>query len=319
MPAYANETFRHWFARHIPVHPDGPEVILFPDTFNNFFRPDTAIAAVHVLEKAGWRVSIPPRLLCCARPLYDWGMLERADALLRELLDALEPALARGTPIVGLEPACVAAFRDEVFALFPDDERARRLKEQSFLISEFLDDRAKQAPLPKHGGRKALVQMHCHEHAVLRPEAEANVLQRIGISAEVMASGCCGMAGSFGFEAKKYPWSVRIAEHALLPRLARAERDAVIVVNGFSCREQIEQLTGRPTRHIAEVLADAMGVATPPVLLPPSRARQLAAAGVVVGTGVLLGGFLARPRRASGTAGRTGPALQSDPGAAVLR
>jgi Fe-S oxidoreductase len=306
MPAFAPETFRAWFARRPAANPGGPEVMLFPDTFNNFFRPQTAIAAVQVLEKAGWHVTIPAKSLCCARPLYDWGMLDRADALLRELLDALAPALDRGTPIVGLEPACVAAFRDEVPALFPDDPRAKRLKEQSWLFSEFLTDN-QQVDLPQLTGREALVQVHCHEHAVLRPEAEKAVLQRLGIDAEVMASGCCGMAGSFGFEAEKYPWSVKIAEHALLPRLARAAPEAAILANGFSCREQIEQLSGRPTRHIAEIVAEAMGVAPSP-LPPPSRRRQFAIAGGVLGAGLALGGLAAVYLSRNGRAGATGRA-----------
>jgi Fe-S oxidoreductase len=263
--------------------------LLFPDTFNNFFRPETAIAAVRVLEAGGWHVVIPPKTLCCARPLYDWGMLDRADALLRELLDTLEPDLARGTPIVGLEPACLAAFRDEVPALFPQDERARRLKEQSFLFSEFLAEHnieaaneARRAP----SRRKALIQVHCHEHALAKPEAEKTVLQKIGVESEIMPNGCCGMAGSFGFEARKYPVSVKIAEHALLPRLRHAEPDAAIVASGFSCREQIEQLTGRQTKHIAELMADALGVLPPP---PPPRGfdRQFA-----IGAGIALGAIV---------------------------
>jgi Fe-S oxidoreductase len=283
MPLYARETFRVWFARHTSPNPHGPEVLLFPDTFNNFFRPETAIAAVRVLEAGGWHVTIPPKTLCCARPLYDWGMLDRADALLRDLLDTLEPDLARGTPIIGLEPACLAAFRDEVPALFPDDERARRLKEQSFLLSEFVaEHRIETDRTPPQ--RKALIQVHCHEHALAKPAAEKRVLQQLGVDAEIMPNGCCGMAGSFGFEAAKYPWSLKVAEHALLPRLRQAEPGTAIVASGFSCREQIEQLTGRKTQHLAEIMADALGVLPPP---PPPRAldRQFA-----IGIGVAIGG-----------------------------
>jgi hypothetical protein len=168
MPAYPRETFGDWFRRHRGRNPAGPEVMLFPDTFNNFLRPETAIAAVNALEAAGWRVTVPSRTLCCARPLYDWRMLAQADRLLRQLLDALAPALARGVPIVGLEPACVAAFRDEVTALFPDDERARQLKRQSCLFGEFIEQRCREVELPQPGGaRTALIQIHCHEHAVL--------------------------------------------------------------------------------------------------------------------------------------------------------
>jgi FAD/FMN-containing dehydrogenase/Fe-S oxidoreductase len=294
MPAFPGETFRHWFARRAPQTSDGRELILFPDTFNNFFRPATAIAAVHVLEAAGWRVTIPPRLLCCARPLYDWGMLDRAKPLLMDLLDALGPALARGVPVVGLEPACIAAFRDEVPALFPEDERATRLEKQSFLFTEFLDRHGRDADLPRLE-RKALVQIHCHEHAVLDPKAERRVLERLGIDGEIMPTGCCGMAGSFGFEAEKYHWSQKIAEHALLPRLRRAPEDALVLAAGFSCREQIEQGAGRETRHVAEVIAEAMGFA-PREELQEDRRSPLLMAGGIIAAGLLIGLALGRRR-----------------------
>jgi FAD/FMN-containing dehydrogenase/Fe-S oxidoreductase len=295
MPSYARETFRHWFARHEPLHSEGPEVLLFPDTFNNFFRPETAIAAVQVLEAAGHRVTIPPRLLCCGRPLYDWGMLDSAKGLLRELLDALAPALERGVPVVGLEPACVAAFRDEAVALFPKDERAQRLEKQSFLLSEFLDRYAPKLALPRVAGRKALVQIHCHQHAVLDPGAERRVLKRLGIDAEIMATGCCGMTGSFGFESSKYHWSMKIAENALLPKVRQAPADTVVLANGFSCREQIEQGSGRPTRHIAELVAEAMGFRPEQAAGAPALTRELLLAGGVA-AGVALGVWVLRRR-----------------------
>ena len=302
MPRYPRQTFREWFAHYRTRNPAGPEVLLFPDTFNNFFRPQTAIAAVKVLEGLGWRVVIPPRPLCCARPLYDWGMLGLADSLLRQLLDTLAPDLEKGTPIVGLEPACVAAFRDEVPALFPDDERARRLERQSLLLSEFLERHCRDLALPKRGGgAKAWVQIHCHQHAVLDPQAERKLLQRLGIDCEVMASGCCGMAGSFGFEAEKYRWSRKIAEAGVLPQLGRAEPNALVLANGFSCREQIEGLAGRQTRHIAEVLAEAMGFAVPQEE-PASPQRAAFAAGGLLAAGALAGAALAYRGRAGAAA-----------------
>jgi Fe-S oxidoreductase len=279
MPAFAGETFRNWFARRPVVNPDGPEVTLFADTFNNFFRPYTAIAATRVLEAGGWRVTVPSRAVCCGRPLYDWGMLDAADRLVRDLLDTLGPALARGTPIVGLEPACVAALRDEIPALFPNDERARQLRQQSVLFGEFVEQHANRVPWPSAAGGKALVQVHCHEHAVLDPDAETTVLQRLHADGEVMPNGCCGMAGSFGFEAAKYDLSVKIAEHALLPRLRQAPADAVVLANGFSCREQIEQLAGRETRHLAELMAERLGFAVERPAPPRVRAGRLLAIG----------------------------------------
>ena len=294
MPPFAAETFRDWFARHVSLNPEGREVLLFPDTFNNFFRPGTAIAAVQVLEAAGCRVTIPPRVLCCARPLYDWGMLERADALLRQLLDTLGPALARDVPVVGLEPACVSAFRDEALALFPDDERAQRLKQQSFLFSEFIDKEYSELARPGvFAGRKALLQTHCHDHALLKPEAEQRLLERMGVEVEAMPRGCCGMAGSFGFEAEKYPISMTIAERNILPSLRRAPPTTLVLADGFSCREQIEQSSDRHTRHMAELMAEAIGHA-PPSFRGAARRQELAVAAGVVGVGLLAGALLAR-------------------------
>jgi FAD/FMN-containing dehydrogenase/Fe-S oxidoreductase len=311
MPAYARETYRDWFQRHAPAHPEGREVVLFPDTFNNFFRPETAIAATQVLERAGCRVTIPPRLLCCGRPLYDWGMLDQAEKLLQELFETLEPALERGVPVIGLEPACIAAFRDEAVGLFPHDERAKRLKEQSFLLSEFLAKECGDAALPDLGGRRALVQVHCHHHAVLDPAAERQLLERLGLEVEIMPTGCCGMAGSFGFEAAKYPVSMQIAERALLPKLRAAPADAVILANGFSCREQIEQGTGRETRHVAELIAEGMGHTVTKTAIGKATAngyRELAVAGGLFAAGLLLGAAL---RRGSAYRGARGAAALS--------
>ncbi|MBV9150542.1 MAG: hypothetical protein JO204_02065 [Alphaproteobacteria bacterium] len=161
-------------------------------------------------------------------------------------------------------------------------------------MSEFLAEHAIDADAPRALARKALIQVHCHDHALAKPEAEKKALQQVGVEAEIMPNGCCGMAGSFGFEAEKYPWSVKIAEHALLPRLRDAPPDAAIVASGFSCREQIEQLTGRKTLHLAEMMADALGVLPPP--LPPARnfGRQLAIAGGIVAGGFVLAALTSR-------------------------
>jgi FAD/FMN-containing dehydrogenase/Fe-S oxidoreductase len=306
LPEFPAETFRGWFARHPLRNPAGPEVLLFPDTFNNFLRPETAIAAVHVLEAAGWRVTIPERMLCCGRPLYDWGMLDTADRLLRQLLDTLGPALARGVPVVGLEPACVAAFRDEIPALFPNDQRARHLQRQSYMLAQFLHEHCPGLDLPAEWGGKALVQIHCHQHAVLQPKGEIELLKQAGFDTETMATGCCGMAGSFGFEAAKYPVSVTIAKDKLLPRLHEAEAGAVVVANGFSCREQIEQLSGRPTRHVAEVAAAALGFPVREVPRARAKPQRLLMASAVLAAGAVLGAWAARRavRRGNDARGR---------------
>ncbi len=258
IPRYASQSFTSWFRnRKNRRQAGGKRVMLWPDTFNNYFRPGTAIAATQLLESLGFEVAIPQSALCCGRPLYDWGMLDRAKRLWTKTLAALEPEIREGTPIVGLEPACVSTFRDELPALFPHHDGAERLSQQVLFFTEFLDEKCGEKPLPKIADA-ALVQIHCHHHAVLKAEAEQKVLDRLGLDYDVMPSGCCGMAGSFGFEAEKYDVSMTAAERVLLPAL-RQNPGKAILANGFSCREQIEQATGRPTLHIAELI-NARGV-----------------------------------------------------------
>ncbi len=254
IPRYASQPFADWFKQRRPVRKNGERIVLWPDTFNNYFRPQTAIAATRVLEDLGFDVVIPDRPLCCGRPLYDWGMLDAARALWQQVLSSLGSEIERGTPVVGLEPACVSAFRDELPGLFADDERAKKLSKQTLFFSEFLDKYAPQAPLPQLS-RPALVQIHCHHHAIIKADAEHSVLKRLGLSSDVPPSGCCGMAGSFGFEADKYEVSMKAAERVLLPRVRAASPDTLLLADGFSCREQIEQATGRATVHIAEAVA----------------------------------------------------------------
>jgi Fe-S oxidoreductase len=234
-------------------------VLLWPDTFNNYFLPGTAKAAVEVLEAAGFRVIVPKANLCCGRPLYDHGMLDRAQSLLRKILDELSPEIEAGIPIVGLEPSCVSVFRDELVNLFPHDERAQVLARQTFLLSEFLETRAKNFPLPRLN-RKALLHGHCHHKSLMKMTAEETVLRRLGIDFQAPAPGCCGMAGSFGFEREKYDISMAIGEMELLPAVRQAPPDWLIIADGFSCREQIAQGTPRHALHLAEVLQMALNV-----------------------------------------------------------
>jgi Fe-S oxidoreductase len=256
MPRFARQTFRTWFRKRGPSKGTGERVMLWPDTFNNYFRPQTAIAATRVLESLGFDVVIPKRALCCGRPLYDWGRLDQAKALWRQTLDTMKDEIAAGTPVIGLEPACTSAFRDELVNLFPHHDLAQKLGRQTLFLTEFLA--AHGDGLPQIGG-EALVQMHCHHHAVLKPQAEQDVLKRLGVGFEVMASGCCGMAGAFGFEREKYDVSMTAAERVMLPKVRAAALDTPILANGFSCREQIEQGSHRPTRHIAELIAEHLG------------------------------------------------------------
>jgi Fe-S oxidoreductase len=232
-------------------------VLLWPDTFNNYFHPNTAKAAVEVLEAAGFRVIVPRASLCCGRPLYDHGMLDRAQALLLQILDELSPEIEAGIPIVGLEPSCVAVFRDELINLFPHDERAQALSRQTFLLSEFLETNARDFPLPRLD-RKALLHGHCHHKSLMKMTAEEAVLRRLGIDFQSPAPGCCGMAGSFGFEKDKYDISIAIGELELMPAVRQAPPDWLIVADGFSCREQIAQGSPRHALHLAEVLQMAL-------------------------------------------------------------
>ncbi|HEY1657557.1 MAG TPA: FAD-linked oxidase C-terminal domain-containing protein [Candidatus Sulfotelmatobacter sp.] len=273
IPAFARETFVHWFRRTrekignrttVAPNVDAPNadssadektVLLWPDTFNNYFHPDTAKAAVEVLESMGFAVAIPKAHLCCGRPLYDHGMLGRAKSLLLQILDELSPEIEAGIPIVGLEPSCVAVFRDELLNLFPNDNRAHALSRQVFLLSEFLE--AQRTPLPKLR-RKAILHGHCHQKSIMKMTAEESLLHRLGIDFQSPAPGCCGMAGSFGFERQKYAIAQAIGELELLPAVRQAPADWLIIANGFSCREQIAQGTERRALHLADVLQMAL-------------------------------------------------------------
>ena len=277
IPAFAPETFKEWFFRTCsdgrirPSQGIGPtrladddervsarEVLLWPDTFNNYFHPQTARAAVEVLETAGFRVRIPRANLCCGRPLYDFGMLDRAEQLLLEILDELEPEIEAGTPVVGLEPSCIAVFRDELTNLFPHDARAQALSRQTFLLSEFLEQKLQpEAKLPQLN-RKALLHGHCHHKSLMKMTAEESLLRRLGVDFTAPAPGCCGMAGSFGFHAEHYELSQLIGELELLPAVRQASAECLVIADGFSCREQIAQNTDRRAMHVAEVLQMAL-------------------------------------------------------------
>jgi len=256
LPRFATETFRTWFSRRAAPNSGRPRVILWADTFSNYFHPQIAQAAVQVLEDAGYQVMLPPAGLCCGRPLYDFGMLDRARAQLEEILSALEPEIAAGTPVIGLEPSCVSVFRDEMTNLLGSNSVAGKLVSQTFLLSEFLVQKANYRPPTL--SRKALVHGHCHHKSVLKFDSEQELLRRLGLDFKVLDSGCCGLAGSFGYEKEKYEVSVKIGERVLLPAVRSASADTLIIADGFSCFQQIEQLAGRKALHIAEVLQMAI-------------------------------------------------------------
>jgi Fe-S oxidoreductase len=254
MPPFAHQTFKAWFReRGGATHPGGPPVVLFPDTFNNFLHPEDAKATVEVLEHAGYRVIVPEQTLCCGRPLYDYGMLDTAKAFLGRLVEALTPYVREGVPVVGIEPSCVAVFRDELPLMLPHDEDARRLSQKTLTLAEFLVNDAEGYEPPRLE-RKAIVHGHCHQKAVMGMSAEQELLEKMGLDFEVLDSGCCGLAGSFGFEAEHYDISMKVGERRLLPAAREADKDTLVVTDGFSCKTQIEHATDRRGMHVAQVI-----------------------------------------------------------------
>ncbi len=232
-------------------------MLLWADTFNNYFHPHIAQAVVEVLEDAGMQVVVPRRSLCCGRPLYDYGMLKTAKKLLEETLEALQPEIAAGTPLVGIEPSCLAVFRDELHGLFPHDTAAKRLREQSYTLAEFLEKKVQDYEPPPLA-RKAIVHGHCHHKAIMKMQADMRLLRKMKLDARFPDSGCCGMAGSFGFEAEKYELSAKCGERVLLPAVRGGAADTLIIADGFSCREQIRQLAKREPLHLAQVIQTAL-------------------------------------------------------------
>ena len=258
MPLFAAHTFRDWFRRRGPSLVDGPRVIVWPDTFTNLFNPEVGQATIEVLEGIGYRPVLPDRMLCCGRPLYDFGMLDLARRQLRQILQALRHEIRAGTPIVGMEPSCVAVFRDELVNLFPHDQDAQRLASQTHLLSEFLSGFASHAELGNLRGETAMLHGHCQHRSVLDFDRERDLLERLGIDCQILDSGCCGMAGPFGFQDAHYEVAQACAERALLPAIRAADPRTMIVTSGFSCREMVTQNQVRPPLHMAEVVHMAM-------------------------------------------------------------
>jgi Fe-S oxidoreductase len=258
LPRFADQTFVRWFRKHdgkskLPL--STKSVLLWPDTFNNYFDPESAIAAVEVLEAAGFDVRLPRHHVCCGRPLYDFGMLDRAKRQLIKTMNTLRAEIDAGVPIVVLEPSCASVFKDELLNFFPEDSRAQKLSQQVVLLGEFLQQR--NVGLPRLEG-SALLHGHCHQKSIQRMTSEELILRQMGVNFTAPAQGCCGMAGAFGFEKDKYDVSLAIGELELLPAVRNASPETLLIADGFSCREQIEQCTGRKALHLAEVIRMAM-------------------------------------------------------------
>ncbi len=284
MPVFPPQSFKQWLDGRQTESESAVrgEVILWADTFNNYFMPHTAQAALAVLEDAGFRVRVPREHLCCGRPLYDFGMLDEAKQYLRRIMSALKDDIVAGTPIVCLEPSCASVFRDELRNLFPHDDTAVRLEKQVVLFADFLqkvgykpatfkrveEKKKRESKDVRPREIKALVHGHCHHKALWTMSPEEQLLLHTGLAPEVMDSGCCGLAGSFGYEAEHYDISMQIGERVLLPKVRTAEPGTLIVADGFSCRQQIAHGTPRRALHTAEVMQMALESQEDPLPAP---------------------------------------------------
>jgi len=263
LPRFARQSFRAWWrANAAERRTDGPAVLVWVDTFTNYFSPEVAQAAVRVLENAGYRVTLPRRDRCCGLTWITTGQLDAARRLLSRTVAELAPAAASGTPIIGLEPSCIATLRADSLDLL-DTPDAGRVASAVHTLAEFLTGVDGWQP-PRLDDVPVLAQPHCHHSAVLGWDTDATLLRRAGARLTRVA-GCCGLAGNFGVERGHYDVSVAVAETGLLPAVRSAPGDAVLVADGFSCRTQLADLAGRSSVHLAQLLAD------PPPPPPPNR------------------------------------------------
>ena len=237
------------------ARPHLAQVVLWPDTWNNYYHPQALAAAESVLIEAGFRVQVPRGHICCGRPLYDFGFLSVARDYLARVLDRMTAQIEAGLPFIFLEPSCASVFKDELPELFPHDPRAQRLRGQVWLLADWLTEKAPGFAAGRLVGKQILLHGHCHQKAVFGGlGSEIALLRQAGAVVEDTKAGCCGMAGPFGFEADKFEVSKTIANDGLLPAIQSAGSATILVADGFSCREQISQLSGREAQHFAEVL-----------------------------------------------------------------
>ena len=257
VPRFSPVPLQRWFRSRDERNPGGPRVVLWPDTFTNYFDTGAGMAAVEAIEAAGWRVLMPETHVCCGRPLYDYGFLDLAEKYLLRTLEALGPAVAEGLPVLGLEPSCVAVFRHELPRLLPGSHAAVALSRRVFGFSEFFE--RYNLPVPRLSRRVAvMLWVHCHQKATGGGDHDRRLLEAMGAEVEVIAGTCCGLAGSWGMEAAHHSLSMTIAEGSLLPAIRAAAPGTLIVANGFSCRMQIAQGGGgRRGIHVAEVMRGA--------------------------------------------------------------
>ena len=253
LPRFAPMTLQEWFRRRGgTANPNGRPLVLFPDTFNNYLHTGVGVACVQAIEAAGWRVIMPDQHVCCGRPLYDYGFLDSAERYLHRVVDVLRPYVREGIPIVGMEPSCLAVFKDELRKMLPHDDDASRLARNAYHFGEFFT--AFDIEPPRLDGR-AILWGHCHQRATGGVEPDQRLLQQMGLEVQELKGGCCGLAGSWGFEAGKYQISMDCGEQALLPEIRQATPDTLVVADGFSCQTQIADAgTGHRALHTAQVM-----------------------------------------------------------------
>lgn len=262
-PVFARQSFVQWWRVRGAEEPDPADprtVVLWPDTFSTYFHPSVAISAVRVLEDAGFRVAVPTEPVCCGLTWISTGQLAVAEKVLRRTLKVLRPYLEASTPIIGLEPSCTAVFRSDAPELMPSDKDVERLAGQVRTFAEHLVHHAPDGWRPPRLGRRATVQVHCHQHAIMKFDADRELMRRAHLDADILDEGCCGLAGNFGFERGHHEISLAVAEQGVLPAVRGAAPDSLLLADGFSCRTQIEQSdSGRGPLHLAEVLALGLG------------------------------------------------------------
>ncbi|MFD8302042.1 FAD-binding and (Fe-S)-binding domain-containing protein [Streptomyces sp. NPDC059690] len=313
VPLFARRTLQQWFAGRRETYGDGARgsVLLWPDTFTNFFHPHIGRAAVELMERAGWRVVLPQEPLCCGLTWISTGQLGVAERVLKRTVRALAGHVRAGGLVVGMEPSCTTVFRSDMGELFPGDRDVRRLSEQTVTLAELLVHHSPgyEPPQVPERSARAVAQVHCHQHAVLGWDSDQELLRRAGVDVERLESGCCGLAGNFGFERGHLEVSEACAERVLLPRLREEDASTVVLADGFSCRTQVHEFDsgGHEAVHVAELLASALpggrygsayGVGPDARPAPPGRlGRALALGGVGAGIAGVAAGLARGLRR----------------------
>ena len=263
LPKFASVPFTQWFAKHESTNKQGnllsedeKSVVLFNDTHSTYYDTGVAIAATEILEAAGFRVVVPNHK-CCGRPMISKGLVDQARGAAQAIIEQLYPLVEKGMPIIGLEPSCILTFKDEYLSLLPNDDRAKEVANAAITFEEFVMDKDVRGEFKlafKAVDKKVLLHGHCHQKALVGTEPVRKVLEMVGFEVDEVDSGCCGMAGSFGYEKEHYEISMAMAERRLLPAIRAASEDSLVVASGTSCRAQILHGAGHQALHTAQVL-----------------------------------------------------------------